>query len=549
MSFKEEFSHIEVASEKSRNNIILEDLIKNAREATEEEHNLSARTALKESWPAVLWSFVMSSTIIMEGYDTNLMPSFFAYHTFQQKYGIEIAPGEYELEGSWQSALGCAASIGIIISLCFNGILVERYGHRKIILVNLIILAAFIFITVFARDVEMLFAGQVCVGFQYGFFSILGLIYASEIAPLPLRGFLSAYVMMCWATGQLISSGLLRGLLYNTTEWSFRIPFALQWAWIPPIFVATVMCPDSPYWLVRRGEIEKAERMLKRLYVKEAHFKVKPRLNLMIYTNALEMDNKEHLKDNYKGWKAFIECFKGTNLRRTEIACIGMASQVFAGNNFAYSPSYFFSQVGLDNTQVYNLNLAIIALAWVGTFLSWFLAARFGRRPIFLCGLSVMAACLLVIGALQTPADNNQNRQGAMWGQVACTFVWCTAFVFSLAPLAYTVLAEVSSTRLRSQTIAIGRNAYNLAQLTAQVVQPYLINPTRLGLRGRTGYVWFVTCFLTLIWTYFRLPETKDRTYEELDILFERRIPARKFASYKLDLDAEEFEERSLDKV
>lgn len=50
-----------------------------------------------------------------------------------------------------------------------------------------------------------------------------------------------------------------------------------------------------------------------------------------------------------------------------------------------------------------------------------------------------------------------------------------------------------------------------------------------------TGFFWGGTCFITLIWAFFRMPETKHRTYEELDILFARGTPARKFKTAKID--------------
>lgn len=509
-----------------------DDMVRQAKEATDAEHKLTARTALRTHIKAILWSMIMSATIIMEGYDTILMTSFFAYPSFQKKYGVEVAPGEYELTGPWQSALGCGSSIGIIIALFFNGILVERFGHRKVILVNLVFMAGFIFITVFAKNVEMLFAGQVLNGFPWGFFTVIGLIYASEIAPLPLRGFLSAYVMMCWATGQLIAAGVLKGMLNNTTQWSYRLPFAIQWVWIPPIFVATVFCPDSPYWLVRCGRIDDAEKALKRLTSSSIHHEAKQRVNLMVYTTELEKDQENSLESRYKGWKSYIECFKGANARRTEIACVSIATQVLGGNNFVYSPSYFFSQVGVSSDLTYDLNVVITAIAWLGTFCSWFIAGRVGRRKIFVTGTFFMSLFLLLIAILQYPADSDPSYS---WGQVGCVFGWVVTFVLTIAPIAYTITGESSSTRLRAQSIAIGRNAYNICQLAAQIVQPYLINPGEFNLKGRTGFVWFVTCSLAFIWAYFRLPEFKDRTYEELDILFERRVSARKFAKYKLD--------------
>lgn len=536
----------QVQDDDSVNSIgITKDILQDARDWTKKEHEMSAWEALRDNMPAVFWSIIMSSTIIMEGYDNILMSSLFGYPSFQKKYGREMEDGSYQLTGSWQSALGCGSSIGIIIALFFSGTAVERFGHRKVILVNLVFMAGFIFVTVFAKNVEMLLVGQILNGFPWGFFSVIGLIYASEVAPLPLRGFLSAFVMMCWATGQLVAAGVLKAMINVESQWSYRLPFAIQWAWIPPLFIATIFAPDSPYWLVRQGKYESAKRLVESLSGIRIKKDAERRVKLMIHTNELEMLQSKQADDRYKGWKSYLECFKGVNRRRTEIACISIAGQVYGGNNFAYSPSYFFSQVGLSSTETYSLNLAITGVAWVGTFCSWFIAGRIGRRKIYLTGIFFMTFFLFLIGIMQIPADHSKTFG---WAQVAFTFCWVISFVLTLAPLAYTITSEVSSTRLRAQTIAIGRNCYNISQLIAQVVEPYFINPGSLNLKGKTAFIWFGTSFLTLLWAFFRLPETKDRTYEELNILFEKGVPARKFSKYDINLDEDEVLEITEDK-
>lgn len=55
------------------------------------------------------------------------------------------------------------------------------------------------------------------------------------------------------------------------------------------------------------------------------------------------------------------------------------------------------------------------------------------------------------------------------------------------------------------------------------------MNPNAWNLRGYTGFVWGTTALLTFVWAYFRLPESRNRSYEELDILFAKKVPARKF--------------------
>lgn len=56
------------------------------------------------------------------------------------------------------------------------------------------------------------------------------------------------------------------------------------------------------------------------------------------------------------------------------------------------------------------------------------------------------------------------------------------------------------------------------------------------------AFFWGAVYALTTLWGWFRLPETKDRTFEEMDILFQRGIPSRKFASYHINAD-DQFEQ------
>lgn len=60
-------------------------------------------------------------------------------------------------------------------------------------------------------------------------------------------------------------------------------------------------------------------------------------------------------------------------------------------------------------------------------------------------------------------------------------------------------------------------------------------NPTEWNLKGKAGFFWAATAGIIFIWSFFRLPEVKGRTYEELDILFARGLPAREFSKAHVD--------------
>jgi hypothetical protein len=67
------------------------------------------------------------------------------------------------------------------------------------------------------------------------------------------------------------------------------------------------------------------------------------------------------------------------------------------------------------------------------------------------------------------------------------------------------------------------------------VAIPYMINPEQANLQGKLGFFFGGLALICLIWSYFRVPETMGRTFEELDLLFDKKVPARQFKGYKLE--------------
>lgn len=212
-------------------------------------------------------------------------------------------------------------------------------------------------------------------GLTWGVFATTGPAYASEVCPLQLRGYLTCYVNLCWAIGQLIAAGVLYGLLKLDNQWSYRIAYAVQWAWPVPLFVLILFAPESPWYLLKRDRVKEAERALCKLDDKSAedHQKV---IAQMLHTLSIE--------NSMEAGTTYWDCFRGIDRRRTEIVCLTFAGQILSGSPFAYGPSYFLQQVGFPANQTYAIGLGNTGLAFVGTILSWFLLSRFGRRTIYL---------------------------------------------------------------------------------------------------------------------------------------------------------------------
>lgn len=70
------------------------------------------------------------------------------------------------------------------------------------------------------------------------------------------------------------------------------------------------------------------------------------------------------------------------------------------------------------------------------------------------------------------------------------------------------------------------------------VAIPYMINPDQANMRGKCGFFFGGISFICLIWAYYRIPETKGRTFEELDIMFELEVPTKEFKNYVVDFNS-----------
>ena len=510
------------------------DLNRQAKLADEVERQETIWQAVGKHRLALFWALMVSMCVIMEGYDTILLGNFYAYPQFAKKFGtytVGDPDNPYQVSAAWQAGLSNASGVGAFFGAMLNGVLVDRFGQKRVVLASLLTLTAFIFIVFFAPNAGVLLAGEFLCGLPWGIFATTSPAYASEVLPIGLRVYLTSWTNMCFIIGQLIGAGVLEGLVNVPNEWGYRVPFAIQWFWPCLLFPILCFAPESPWYLVRKDRIEEAKESLRRLNPSDPE-SIGPSLALIIHTNNQE---KELL--NVK--TSYLQCFQGVELRRTEIACVAFAGQITCG--LVMNSTFFFQQVGLNTTQTYRLNVGSNALALVSTLVSWFFVMpHFGRRTIYICGCAVMAIILYIVGILQAASHHHQHTVGM--AQAVLMLLWVVSFQITVGQLGWSLPAEVGSTRLRQKTVVIARNSYYVTSVIGAVLEPYFISPTAWNLKGYTALVWAGTSTVTLVWAIFRLPETKGRSYEELNLMFAQRLPARHFKNYEVDVFGSEEE-------
>ncbi|KHO00457.1 MRT, a raffinose family of oligosaccharides transporter [Metarhizium album ARSEF 1941] len=503
------------------------DLAHEAATAAEQEQNMGLLKSLKLYRKACLWSIFLSTCIVMEGFDTVLLNTLFAYPPFQEKFGEEQPDGTYQLTAAWQAGLSNGTLVGQIFGLFVNGIIADRFGYRKTLIGALVGCAGCLFIVFFAESLTQLLIGQILIGVPWGVFQTLTTTYASEVCPTHLRAYLTTYVNLCWVIGQFIASGVLRGMISRDDKWGYKIPFALQWMWPIPLIIGIYLAPESPWWLVRRNRIDDAKKSLARLTARNSGVGFQPdeTISMMIHTNEMEKELTAGI--------SYADLVRGkVNRRRTEIVCVTWMIQTLCGSTFMGYSTYFYQQAGMAVANSFSMSLGQYALGAVGTVCSWFLMGRWGRRTLYLSGQIIMCILLLAIGCT---AFAGKENPAAQWAIGSMLLVYTFTYDATVGPVCYSLVAELTSTRLRTKSVVLARNCYNIAGIVTNIMTPRMLNPSAWNWGAKAGFFWTVTCLACAIWTYFRLPEPKGRTYGELDVLFENGISAREFSSTPVD--------------
>ena len=182
---------------------------------------------------------------------------------------------------------------------------------------------------------------------------------------------------------------------------------------------------------------------------------------------------------------------------------------------------------------------------------SWYNIERFGRRPLLLiggAGMGLMCLAIAIVGSIP-----NYTPAGGLVVALFC--IWTFSYSSSMAPLGYVCVAEMATPRLRAKTAGFASALTAMFGVFTNFVTPILLSAQEAGWLYKTGYVrlnclyhkadsrcrYLFFGFSVAGWLgmFFMVPETKGRTYEELDELFESRVPARKFPQTKTKRDLE----------
>ncbi|KAL1861768.1 hypothetical protein VTK73DRAFT_6918 [Phialemonium thermophilum] len=497
-------------------------------EAENAEHNMTVLEAVRAYPMASFWAFIMSFTIIMESYDVFLIGNFVALPAFQEKYGVQQSDGTYVIVTKWQSALQVSGQLGALIGVFLAGPLTSWIGYRWATITGLMLLNVFIFAFYFAESMPVIFVAQLLEGLPWGIFIANAPAYCSEIVPIQLRAPATQMLQMFWAIGSIIVGAVT--YVYNPIKHSdaYKIPIALQWMFPTPLAILMFLAPESPWWLVRKGRLEEAAKAVVRLGRKS---RARPTETVAMMRRVVELEKTEKSP-------SLLELWKGTDRYRTLIVCGVYAAQNLTGNLIANQAVYFFEQAGVTTNTAFALGLITSALQMIFVMLSWILTSYLGRRTIYVWGTLINTGFLVALGIAASIGD--PKAHSASLAQASLGLIISVLFTLGPAPASWVIIGETSAIRLRPLTTGMGRAAYYIVEIPCIFLGSYMLNPTGGNLGGKCGYVWAGTGFVCFVLAWIWLPEMKGRSYREIDILFRRKVQARKWKKTVVDVNDDE---------
>lgn len=392
---------------------------------------------------------------------------------------------------------------------------IDRLGRKNTILFGTTIFAVGALFETIGANFGLLMAGRLLVGFGEGFLTNAIPLYHTEIAPPDIRGRLISLFSATSSVGTIVGYFVNFGTSYLSSDWSWRAPFLVQLGVCLLLYMA-IFLPYSPRWLIDKGRKEEALYVLARLH--------ESTIDDPEVRNEYDYICEEIETERSFGTRSFAECFRGTNLKRTLFA-------LFTGNGAAFTGTYsinyyspqIFQQAGVGSTSIsLATSGASNVLVLIVSLLTVMFIDKLGRRGVFASGAFIMGASMYIVGGLfqgynYVDSDGNVSLSNphARNCVIAFVFIFQAAYAYSWGPVAYIYPAEISNTRTRAKVIALAYGLNWAVGIFMTFVMPIFMDNTIYG-----GYYFFGACCSVLFLGSFLLPETKGKTLEEIDRIF-----------------------------
>lgn len=434
---------------------------------------------------------------LLFGYDTGVING--ALEPLREDLGMTAA-----IEGFVVSILIFGAAVGAAI----GGLLSDRFGRRHNILMLAIVFIVGTLACVLAPNWEMLAAARFVLGLAVGGASATVPVYLSEISPFERRGSLVTRNEVMIVSGQF-AAFVINAIIFNVwgeheNVWRFMLLVAV----LPAIalLVGMIFLPESPRWLTSKGRHDDALCVLRQVRGEE---RAKAEIA------EVELLAKEEKESKTGGFADLAAPW----LRRLILVGVGLGivQQLTGINSVMYYGTQLLTDAGFSASAAIIANTLNGLFSVLGVTVGILLINKLRRRFMLLVGFTLTTTFHLLIGLSATLLPDGQVKAYLI-------LVFVVLFVFSmqgtLGPLVWLMLAEIFPLKIRSFAMGICVFALWIANALVALLFPPVV--AALGI-APTFFIFVGLGIVALIFIYTQVPETKDRTLEQLESDFRKK--------------------------
>ncbi|XP_061348388.1 probable polyol transporter 6 [Gastrolobium bilobum] len=482
-----------------------------APEASSHKHNISEDSVSYQSKShlnkyALAGAILASTNSILLGYDIGVMSGAVLFI----REDLNITSVQVEI------LVGCLNVCSLIGSLA-SGKTSDWIGRRYTIILAAATFLIGAVLMGLAPSFPFLMAGRVVAGIGVGYSLTIAPVYVAELSPTLTRGFLTSLPEV------FINVGILIGYISNYAL--SGLPKDINWrlmlglAALPALFVAmgVLAMPESPRWLVVKGRFQEAKQVL----IRTSDNKGEAELRLAEISEAASITNQDNAGHGQGVWKELL--FSPSRpVLRILVAAIGVNFFMQASGNDAvvyYSPEVF-KEAGIQGEkQLFGVTIIMGITKTCFVFISALFLDRFGRRPMLLLGSSGMAVSLFILGLGCTLLQLSDNKPG--WAIALCVVSVCATvsfFSIGLGPITWVYSSEIFPMRLRAQGSSL---AISVNRLVSGILSMTFLSISEAITFGGVFFVLSGVMVVGTFFFYYFLPETKGKSLEEIEALFE----------------------------
>ncbi|HEN8727092.1 TPA: sugar porter family MFS transporter [Pseudomonas putida] len=465
--------------------------------------------ALPSQKSKILWRVAAIATMgsLAFGYDTGVISGALPFMTLDpSEGGLGLTP---VTEGAVASSLIFGGAIGAFAA----GHLADRYG-RLLVLKLLALLFAFGAIgSALAPSIWAMIMIRFALGIAVGGASSIVPVFIAELAGPKHRGRLVCQSELMIVSGQClayVSSALLAHLFENPAIWRYMLAIALVPAAL--LYIGTNFVPTSPRWLVTKGRVDEARKVL--LGLRDTEKETDDEVKEIVEQCSYERTHTTMVSKLSEPWLMKL-LLVGIGL--------GFVIQATGVNAFMYYTPSILKSTGMGTSAALVATIGNGVISVIACMIGMWAISRMGRRPMLLLGLVVVVLTQIFLGIVINfmPSSLTQSYL-ALSGILVFLFF----MQMCIGPVYWVLMSEIFPTHSRGVMNGIAVGLFWIFNAIVAFVFPIALS----YFGGLTFFLFAVVNIFSIIFCLRCVPETKGLSLEEIERLMERRFGGKECA-------------------